>query len=207
MSKGLLPILLAVTVLLALARDKPTQNDNSWMNPAPNLNKGSKQTHPKTQRPKSRGGVDGVTIKEGVPIPLAYYDVGDWNHTKAFRFRKAILNHIDNIERKENRIINIEVKGFADGLENKGIKKVSKNRMHPDCAKDALFDGGISDPELAWLRACQVQEMLRDTLKGKSYFLSIRLGMNDHYDEETGKGDTTGRLRKVEVTITYLERK
>jgi hypothetical protein len=194
-------------VLLALAQDKPKRDDDdSWLNPAPNVNKGSEQDRPTPLRPKSGGGFDGVNIKEGVPITLAYYDVGDWNHRDAFRFCKAILNHIDNIERKENRIINIAVRGFADGLENDGIP-ASKNRVHPNCATADLFYEGIDDLELASLRACQIQEMLRDTLKGKRYFLSVRLSMNTPHDEETGKGDTLGSLRKVEVTITYLERK
>lgn len=207
MFKGLLPVLLTAMMLLALAQDKPKQDDDdSWLNPAPNVNKGSEQDRPTPLRPKSPEGFGGVTIKEGVPISLAYYDVGAWKHRDAFRFRKAIINHIDNIERKENRIINIAVRGFADGLENDGIT-ASRNEVHPNCATDALFRGGIDDFELASLRACQIQEMLRETLKGKRYFLSVRLSMNNPHDEETGKGDTLGSLRKVEVTITYLERK
>lgn len=202
----MLPILLIATVLLALAQDKPKQDDDSWLNPEPNVNQGASSPARDRRGPKSGEGLDGVTIKEGVPISLADYEVGDWNHRDAVRFCKAILNQIDDIERKENRIINIAVKGFADGLENKGVK-VFKNKVHPNCAKDTPFDWRINDLELASLRACQIEERLRYTLKDKSYFLSVSLSMNDPYDEETGKGDTTGSLRKVEVTITYLERK
>jgi len=201
MLKSLLSALLTTTLLLVLAQSESGQDDHRYLDPEPSAGRGGEHRPPETQPP---GG--GVKVKEGVPVVLAYYARGDWNHKYSLRTCRAIVDQIDNYERKENKIISIAVKGFADGWENRGIT-VNMNRVNSRCAATIPPNGKIKDFELASLRACQMQEMLRDILRGKSYFVSVALSMPTPHDEPTGEGDMTGGLRKVEILITYLERK
>jgi hypothetical protein len=204
MFKSLISITLCATLLFSFGQDKPKQEDDDFLNPAPNVGKNDNR---ETSTPKPEGGQTyaGGRVRELIPISLQNYGIGKFQHENIFRFCKMIIDQIENTERKENQIISISIKGFADGLVNKGVR-VSRDQVHRECAKFAPFDRGIDDIELATLRACQVEGILKDLLKGKSYFVFVNLTMARPHDEPDGEGDTGGSLRKVIVQISYLER-
>src|SRR5687768_8334290 len=153
MFKALLLGLLIATTSLVIAQNQPGQDDDDFLNPEPSVERGNKRGKPRRPRPEGRKDYDEGKVKELLPIELLNYERGKFNHANIFRFCKMVIDQIDNTEKKENKIISISIKGFADGLINNGVR-VSRNQVHQECAKFAAFDRGINDIELATLRAC-----------------------------------------------------
>lgn len=206
MIRRLVLVLIAVitaSVLLVSAQNKSGQDDDDFLNPAPNI---GSEREGQSKPPRAGSGYDGEKVKDLTPVTLPNYGRGEPNHDNVLRFCKMIVDQIDNTERKENKIISISVKGFADGLKNNGVR-VSRDEIHTECARFAAFDRGIDDIELANLRACQVEVSLRNLLAGRPYFVYVNFTMASPHDEPDGQGDLNGSLRKVEVQVTYLERK
>lgn len=150
--------------------------------------------------------------KPPIPVPpihsnffvLPNYLPGAYNHVEVQNFCHKIIVAIDGIKQK-NRIINITVKGYADGLINRGVI-ISKSEVHGECQKFISSLSGLEDTELATLRACQIEGIIKDQLlaRGETFTTFLRFN-NENYDEPDG-GNSGGLFRKVEITITHSKK-
>jgi hypothetical protein len=163
-------------------------DDDSWLDPG---NNGGGSVVPTSGK-----------LRELKPIIIEGYKPGKFEHKYALNYCQLAVSQIENVEMK-GKIISISIKGFADGLKNKGII-IDPNVLPINC-KISRKITKVDDNGLAKLRACYIESLLQNILKGKPYFTYINYS-KDSYDEPDG-GKDGDKFRKVEIKITFQIKK
>lgn len=150
--------------------------------------------------PPPRSGTTGTADTR--TMTLDNFLVGYYSHKNALWFCKSIVNKIESIEHKNDKIIRILITGWADGGKNGGMLE-GDNIL--EC--NNIFTYSVAfDKKLAQLRACMIETMLKSLLSKKDYFFSVRLNQSSHdIPDDTKRID--GKFRKVDVVISYIDKK
>jgi hypothetical protein len=158
---------------------------------------------PKPVKPKPI--IPPVVVPDKIKIlSLKNYNPSEFRNSKSILFCNMVVDDIDNIMNRNDKIISINIKGYADGLVNPGLTFSNENLCN-ECSKYIDLSKKIDDEHLAILRACEIEGQLRGLLANKSYFIYVSL-TNSYFDIPDG-GLSGNEYRKVEVQITYLNRK
>ncbi|MDR0605800.1 MAG: hypothetical protein LBG80_16020 [Bacteroidales bacterium] len=183
-------ILLNSSILFAQKKG----NDDEWLNP---------RADPQHTTQKAPYNPYGKPLKEDMH-ELKNYEKGNHLHENMVLFSNNIISIIDKIEQKENKIISIDITGFADGIPNSGIP-YNPQKKYPRCSFNIDAKTIINDYRLAILRACQIEELLKIGLEFKIYFMQVQFSKNA-IDAPDGV-NIGGEHRKVTVKISYIIKK
>lgn len=137
-------------------------------------------------------------------LVLKNYEPGEFRNPQSLIFCTKLVDEIDNMMLRNDKILSISIKGYADGLVNRGLDFSNENIFN-ECSKYLDLSKKIDDDHLAILRACEIEGRLRSFLSLKSYFIYVRWS-NSHIDIPD-RGPSGYDYRKVEVLITYTKRK
>lgn len=208
-------ILLIIFFLIAINVNSKGSVDDIIYDPTPNIT--PIKIPPKDKTKATPLPVDSTSGKLEKPLPVDYtngqlrelpilsltrYIVKRWDNSESTWFCKRIVDQIDNIEKREDKIISVSITGFADGLKNRGVA-VPKESLYIECRKHVNPSGLVLDPQLAQLRACQIKEQLKDLLKNRSYFVFVQ--PEEYFDYKDGESSGEN-FRKVDVEIKYLDK-
>lgn len=163
--------------------------DDSWLDPDPRTAGSDK---PKNHHERNYPD-----------LMLTGFGPGGFYHSEVYNYCQSVMKTLENIERKGNDIIRVTIKGFADGLRNEHV--IEENELPPYCLKYSNYDKGKEDVQLATIRACYVESVLRNLLVGKSY--AIYVNFNQEYYDEPDGGKEGPEHRKVMVKIAYIKDK
>lgn len=164
------------------------QNDDEWLDPVLDASDTIQPADPNTNDYPS--------------LTLDGFKPGYYYHSEIYNFSSGVLKTIENIEKKEYDIIRITIKGYADGLKNEHL--FEEKELPQYCLKYSNYVQGKEDIQLATLRACYTESILKELIKGKPYYIYVNFE-NEYYDEPDG-GKSGPSHRKIEVNITYLNK-
>lgn len=143
-------------------------------------------------------------IQEGKKtLILPGFGPGDFEHPDLLEFCDDIISTTKSISDKDQSVIRVLLTGYADGLVNKTF--ISSDDLPEECSKYSEFRNGQQDIQLATIRACLVEAMLKELSTDNSFFTYVDL-TKTIIDVPDG-GDTGSVYRKVEATIEYLNNK
>ena len=135
-------------------------------------------------------------------LVLAGYAVGATNHELSRAFASRVVQQINATISATRRIVAIEVRGYADGLSNAGLK-VNRTKTSDDCLQYIGASNLIDDATLARIRGCQVAQLILERVRLSSNSALVRL-TTSFLDIPDG-GVTGPEHRKVVVELTVLE--
>lgn len=139
---------------------------------------------------------DEKVIKE----PLYGFPNGGFSHSNMMTFCSNIVSQVDDYRAENYEIVEINVKGFADGNVNKGVDNWS---LVPEANCKWRNSGKIFDNGLAHIRGCLTKEILFDLLDQRLF--SLQVENLDKYDEPDF-GNSGGTYRRAEVIIIMKPR-
>lgn len=144
----------------------------------------------------------GTKIKNPPLLSLEGFEIGYYTHSKAKTFCLAVMSQVENIEHQKDKIIYIQITGWADGGKNGGV--ILGNEIIP--CMSILEKKYSPDEKLAQMRACMVRDILSKMLDNKNYFINVKINeaFNDIKDDKT---KISPKLRKVDALITFIDKK
>lgn len=120
---------------------------------------------------------------------------GAFSHSNMLTFCSNIVSQVDDYRAEEYEIVEINVKGFADGNVNNGVDSWS---LIPEKNCQWKNSGKIYDYGLAHVRGCLTKEILFDLLNQRLF--SLQVENLDRYDEPDF-GNRGGTFRRSEIII------
>lgn len=139
--------------------------------------------------------------KKTIIKELFGYDKGYLTHPESFSFCKELATKIQDLVNSGCEIKLVVVKGFADGIPNRGLK-YDIAKLPKECKENRDFET-IDDTELAFLRGCLIWNLLSGLLEESvGSGIIAAWGKNEYYDEPDG-GQIGYKYRKVSLEIIY----
>lgn len=135
------------------------------------------------------------TDKKIIKETLYGFPKGKFSHSNMMTFCSNIVAQIDEYRVEGYEIVEISVKGFADGNVNKGVENWS---LVPEKECKWKSVGKIYDDGLAYVRGCLTKEFLFNLLDQRLF--SLQTENLDKYDEPDF-GNRGGTYRRTEIVI------
>ena len=132
---------------------------------------------------------------------LSGYEKGDPVHLSVVAFASNVAAEIKSLLLAKRTIDHILVKGFSDGIPNKGVTYIPA--LIPDKCREGLKTELLNDEQLAFMRGCVVLALIKDRV-GQPVAGGV-LWKSDLYDEKDG-GLSGYAYRKVVVEVVLSRR-
>lgn len=139
------------------------------------------------------------TIETYPIITLTGYEPGEFYHNGIYDKTENIIQILHLLEEQKKRALRVTIKGFADALKNNSF--IPTSQLPKPCKKYSRYDVGKEDVQLATVRACNCESILKEIFVNDPSLFYVNL-KNEFYDEPDN-GRYGPEYRRIEILIDY----